>query len=207
MYVYDATADTMTCASCMASGPTTAEVPFEPRATAGGVTKEMPQPRPHWLSDDGRHVFFTTADPLVPSDINSMPDVYSYNTETGEQRLLSSGKGEEAAWFEDASNSGDDVFVVTKQHLVNKDSDELWDLYDVRVEGGFLEPPPPPTACSGDGCRGALSSGPQVSSPATNSFSGPGNPHPKRQKPRHKRRKHHKHKKNHSQKGNHGAGK
>ena len=206
MYVYDATTESMACASCMPSGTTDAEVPTEPRATLQGVTKEMPQVRPEFLSDDGRHVFFTTGAPLVPADINAMPDVYSYNTETGEQKLLSSGKGEEAAWFENASDSGDDVFIVTNQHLVGKDIDELWDIYDVRVDGGFPEPPPPPTACSGDGCRGALSTGPELSSPATNSFSGPGNPDPKRKKPRHKRRKHHKQKRHSHHRRNHGAG-
>jgi hypothetical protein len=206
MYVYDAITESMACASCMPSGTTDSEVPAEPRATVQGITKELPQVRPEFLSDDGLHVFFTTASPLVTADINALPDVYSYNTETGEQKLLSSGKGEEGAWFENASDSGSDVFIVTNQHLVAKDTDELWDIYDVRVDGGFPEPPPPPTSCTGDGCRGALSSGPEVSSPATNSFSGPGNPHPKRKKPRHKRKKHHK-KKHHKKNGNHGAGK
>jgi hypothetical protein len=207
MYIYDATTESMACASCMPSGTTDADVPTAPAATRQGITKELPQVRPHFLSDDGHHVFFTTGAPLVPADINAMPDVYSYNTETGEQKLLSSGKGEEAAWFENASDSGNDVFIVTNQHLVGKDTDELWDIYDVRVEGGFPEPPPPPTSCSGDGCRGALSTPPQVPSPATSSFSGPGNPHPKRKKPRHKRRKHHKQQKKNSHKGNRGAGK
>ncbi len=188
MYVYDATTESLSCASCMASGNTDAPVPFEPRATEQGLTKELPQVRPHWLSDDGHDVFFTTSAPLVSADINGLPDVYSYNTETGQQKLLSSGKGEEGAWFENASNSGSDVFIVTNQHLVAKDSDELWDMYDVRVNGGFTEPPPPPTACSGDGCRGPLTSAPELRSPATSSFAGPGNPKPKRKKPHHKHR-------------------
>jgi hypothetical protein len=215
MYVYDAATDSLSCASCMASGSTDAPVPSEPRATQQGLTKEMPQVRPHWLSNDGRHVFFTTAGPLVSGDINGLPDVYSYNTETGEQRLLSSGKGEEAAWFENASDSGSDVFMVTNQHLVGMDTDELWDIYDARVEGGFPEPPPPPTACSGDGCRGTFSSPPDVNSPATSSFSGPGNPQPKRRKhrKRHKHRKHHgkhhhqKRHRSHGGKRRNGAGK
>jgi hypothetical protein len=213
MYVYDAAAESFACASCKASGSTDAAVPSEPRATQQGLTKEMPQVRPHWLSDDGRLVFFTTAAPLVSSDINGLPDVYSYNTQTGQQKLLSSGKGEEAAWFENASNSGSDVFMVTNQHLVGKDADQLWDIYDARVEGGFPEPPPPPTSCSGDGCRGAFSSPPQVNSPATSSFSGPGNPAPKRHKARKRHRKGHRAAKHHRQrhrkhgKNRNGAGK
>lgn len=204
MYVYDAASETLTCASCMSSGPTEAAVPYQPEALPLGLTKEMPQVRPHWLSSDGKKVFFTTAAPLVPEDINGTRDVYVYDTETGEQRLVSSGRGEEPAWFENASNDGSNVFFVTPQRLVGRDSDELWDLYDARVEGGFVEPPPPPTPCSGDGCRGALSSAVGVSSPATSSFSGPGNLHHIR---KHHRKHHKHHRKHHRAKRTSGAGK
>jgi hypothetical protein len=207
IYVYDATTESLACASCMASGLTEASVPTEPDALPVRPLKEMPEVRPEWLSSDGRHVFFTTAAPLVPDDINGVRDVYVYDTETGEQHLVSSGRGEDPAWFENASASGSDVFIVTSQQLVGKDTDVLWDLYDARVEGGFAEPPAPPTPCSGDGCRGALSSGLEVSSPATSSFSGPGNPHRKAKHHRHKRRKSHGHPKQHKGQRADGAGK
>ena len=208
MYVYDATSGIMACASCLSSGTTEAGVPAAPSATEQGLSKELPQIRPQWLSADGRKVFFTTTAALVPEDINGEPDVYVYDTESGQRHLVSSGRGESAAWFENASADGSDVFFATPQRLVGRDIDQAWDLYDARIGGGFLEPPPPPTPCSGDGCRGALSSGSAVSGPATDSFSGSGNPKHKA----HKHRKHH-HKKKHQKKVHHkpkrnsGAGK
>lgn len=203
MYVYDAAGETLSCASCMSSGATEASVPLQPHSLDVSPQKEMPQVRPQMLSSDGRHVFFTTAAPLVPEDINGIEDVYAYDTETGEQRLISSGRGENGAWFENASSSGGDVFFVTRNQLVGRDSDPLVDLYDARSEGGFAEPPPPPTPCSGEGCRGAMSSAADVSSPATSSFSGPGNVHKKIRK-HHRKHRHHR---KHHHKRNHGAGK
>ena len=178
------------------------------KATSTGLSKDMPEIRPHWLSDDGRKVFFSTSAALVPEDTNGLTDVYVYDTQTGEQRLISSGRGETGAWFEDASRNGSDVLFVTRQPLVARDGDEVVDLYDSRVGGGFVEPVPPPAPCSGDGCRGRLSSASPVSSPATNSFSGPGNPHRKAKKHR-KHKKHHqrRHHKRHGAKGSKGAGK
>lgn len=200
MYVYDAEDETLSCASCAESGPS-APVPVEPEAIKQTLDKELPEVRPRFLSSDGRKVFFSTETALVPLDINEVSDVYVYDTETGERRLISSGRGEKEALFETASASGNDVFFVTENSLVSRDTDTLFDLYDARVNGGFLEPPPPPTPCSGDGCRGPLSTATEVSGPATNSFSGPGNPKPKHKGRHH--RKHHKHHKHHKrQKGN-----
>lgn len=195
MYVYRAEDETLSCASCADSGPS-APVPVEPESIKQTLDKELPEVRPRFLSSDGRKVFFSTETALVPQDINEVSDVYVYNTETGERRLISSGRGEKEALFDTASASGNDVFFVTENQLVGRDKDIQFDLYDARVNGGFLEPPPPPTPCSGDGCRGPLSRASEVSGPATNSFSGPGNPKPKH-KGRHHRKKHHKHKHRH----------
>jgi hypothetical protein len=196
--VYDAGSDTLTCASCDSSG-VSSPVPYWPSETTSIPEREN-SIREHWLSRDGRKVFFTTASALVPADVNGVRDAYVYDTQTGEKQLISSGRGEANAWFTDASADGDNAFFITRQQLAGSDSDELIDLYDSRVGGGFPEPPPPPTPCSGDGCRGALSTAAGAVSPATSSFSGPGNAHPKVKKPR-KRAKHHKrhHKRRHHQ--------
>ena len=200
LYVYDAANETLSCASCAENGPSAA-VPYEPEAIKQTLDKSTSEITPHWLSADGKKVFFSTESALVPQDINGVSDVYVYDTETGERRLISSGRGEKEALFDNASPSGSNVFFVTEAPLVGRDKDILFDLYDARVNGGFLEPPPPPTPCSGDGCRGALSKASEVSGPATNSFSGPGNPKPKHKRRHH--RKHHKHHKHHNrQKGN-----
>jgi hypothetical protein len=204
VYVYDAADGAFTCASCDAIGDTQSEADVIAHATSQGLTKEMASVKPRWLTADGKKVFFTTAAALVPADKNEVEDVYSYDTTDGQRRLVSSGRGEEGTWFENASKDGSDVFFVTRQSLVGSDGDELVDLYDARVNGGFVEPPPPPAPCSGEGCRGPLSSATPVNSPATSSFSGPGNPKPNH-KHHHRKKKHHHRKKHHkrSHRGGH----
>jgi hypothetical protein len=180
---------------------TTGNVPEKPNVNDIQLWKNTPQLRPRFLSDDGSKVFFSTTTALVPEDTNEVMDAYVYDTRTGEQKLLTSGKGEEGEWFVNASASGNDAFFITNQALIARDPDHLADLYDSRVGGGFVEPPPPPTVCVGDGCRGALSSPSGAASPSTASFSGPGNPHPKKAKKPHKKKRHHRAHKRHSHKG------
>jgi hypothetical protein len=119
--------------------------------------------------------------------------------------LLSSGKGRDPSFFADASRSGDDVFIFTSERLVPSDEDELFDIYDVSVDGGLpsQNQPPPPPPCEAQGCRGAGSPPPSAPSAGSASFSGPGDP-PVR---RHKKPKHHKPKKHHIKDHKSGAGK
>ncbi len=110
----------------------------------------------HALSDDGRFVFFTTFVPLVPEDTNGRFDAYEFDTESGTAHLLSSGTNNADSYFMDASADGSDAVIATRQRLLAWDTDSSADLYDVRVDGGFPEPPAPPTApCEGETCRQA----------------------------------------------------
>jgi hypothetical protein len=105
------------------------------------------------LSDDGQ-VFFSTVEALVPEDANGVSDTYEYDGASGELTLLSTGKGKDPAMFADASASGDDVFVLTRQQLASSDSDDLVDLYDVRVGPGSPRPENRDKApCEGEGCQ------------------------------------------------------
>jgi hypothetical protein len=153
MYLYDREGESLACVSC----PSTASV--VPTVTNSGGRK-LKGFRPRFLSDDGR-VFFTSKGSLVAGDTNGVEDVYEYDGQTGTLSLLTSGKGTEPAMFADASRSGDDVFVVTRQQLVPSDRDDYVDLYDVRVGAA---PPGQPVdtapACEGDGCQGAPSGAP-----------------------------------------------
>jgi len=191
LYLYDAQENTLACVSCRRDGAASDEVPDRPHTEGNGLRKEVTGLRPRFLTDDGR-VFFSTASPLVSADTNGVVDTYVYDAATGERELISTGKGEDGEWFANASKSGNDVFFVTKQRLVGADHDQLVDLYDARVGGGFPEPPPTPTPCAGDNCRNPLSSQSGGASPATAGFSGRGNRH---RKARH-HRKHHKHHRN-----------
>ncbi len=150
MYVYDRSRQSLTCASCPSDASVEPLVTHEGRRYYGGY-------RPRFLTPDGK-VFFTSSGSLVPADTNGVADVYEYDGRTGTLTLLTTGKGRDPAMFADASQNGDDVFVVTRQQLVKADRDNYVDVYDVRV--GPTPPDQPldtAPACEGEACQGALS--------------------------------------------------
>jgi hypothetical protein len=172
LYTYSADSGRLACASCNPSGaPASAGAsPFN-ESGFGNVTWHLS----HALSDDGRHVFFNTRESLLEGDTNDAADAYSYDTATGEVRLLSSGTDPAGSYFLDAADDGRDVFIATRQRLVGWDIDTSYDLYDVRAGGGLPEPPPLTTPCEGESCR----PGPAVTPsppPVASSQPGAGNP-------------------------------
>lgn len=169
LYLYDYGSESLTCASCNPTGaPATTDAAFTMRTAIGAA-----QPASHLghaLSDDGRYVFFTTAERLVPEDRNGKLDVYEYDSAAGQVHLLSTGTDPSDSFFLDASANGHDVFFVTRERLVGWDKDPAYDLYDARVGGGFPEPPPTPTECDDDVCQGALAGAPVAVKPLTSAF-------------------------------------
>jgi hypothetical protein len=173
LYSYDADTGVIACASCNPSGaPATASATDQSRVLNGASQSGTHQNEA--LTDDGTRVFFTTAEALVPEDVNGKSDAYEWTANDthgcvsanpitkGCIALLSTGTSPQDSWFMDASSTGDDAFFVTDQPLVGWDSDQAYDLYDARVSGGWPEPPPPPVDCAGEECRGALSAPPAV---------------------------------------------
>jgi hypothetical protein len=189
MYIYSLATDTLKCISCP-SGPATADITVLPQATFGVITYTMPGIRPRFLSDDGR-VFFSTTEALLAQDTNGVADTYQYDPASGALSLLSSGKGSDPAMFTDASASGDDVFLVTRQQFVPSDTDDLVDLYDVRTGGGFAESAPSdPPVCSGEACQPAAPSPPAAPPSSSSTLTGRGNvKHPRCPKGKHKVRR------------------
>jgi WD40-like Beta Propeller Repeat len=155
MYVYSADQNALTCCSCPRNAAVTSDATVVPAATVATASSGLTGARPRYLAADGR-VFFSTADALVPEDVNGVVDTYQCDAQTGEVSLVSTGRDANGAWFVDASVSGDDVFFVTRARLVGTDNDNLVDLYDARVGGGFSEPAPAPRACLGEECQGDL---------------------------------------------------
>jgi hypothetical protein len=158
IYVYDADADELRCATCRPDGqPATVSADFISGNSAGDAA-----PLPylnHPLADGGRWVFFSTPEPLVPEDVNNRVDAYEWDGATGEIHLLSDGTDPGASYFVDASPSGDDVFIATRARLVGWDTDASYDLYDLRrpVPGhpaGFPDPVAAPVPCVGEACLG-----------------------------------------------------
>jgi hypothetical protein len=173
LYLYDADTGRVVCASCNPSGrPATSDALIDERdnAAASQSTPDSAQA----LTDDGRRVFFNTAEALVPEDTNGRPDAYEYDVPSGTLHLLSSGKSTAPSYFVDATANGDDVYIVTRERLVGWDVDDSFDLYDVRVNGGFPEPPTPAVACDGEGCRGQATPTPSADPFANSGAKGAG---------------------------------
>jgi hypothetical protein len=194
VFRYDATTDELNCLSCIRSGArptarmTVSSTPYWAASRIPGWEYSNHESRV--LSADGSRVFFESFNPLVLADTNGKTDVYQWQqVGTGECEeadssfdpkaggcvsLISSGTAAKDTRFVDASASGDDVFIETPQSLLSTDPDNLVDIYDARVEGGFaaLVSPLP---CEGDACQGNPAAAPSAPAPATSVFSGPGN--------------------------------
>jgi hypothetical protein len=174
MYVYDATTDSLHCVSCP-TGPATSDATAASFATGGNIAFALTGQRPRFFSADGRRVFFSTAEALVAQDTNGVTDAYEYEVDTGVLRLVSPGTGGVGVWFADASSSGDDVFLVSRDRLTGMDRDGLADIYDARVGGGLPEPVTGSSGCVGDACQGLTGVPPAFAGPGSVLFSGSGN--------------------------------
>jgi hypothetical protein len=149
-----------------------------------------------YLSDSGR-LFFNSIDALAPQDVNGAEDVYEYeppgagscaqSAETFSERsdgcvgLISSGSSSEESAFLDASETGGDVFFLTKAKLVSEDFDTSLDVYDAHecTPSAACFPVAavaPPTCETGEACKPAPTPQPAIfGAPASGTFSGSGN--------------------------------
>lgn len=112
------------------------------------------------ISADGSRIVFMTADPLSPSAINGLTDVYEWHKEPGsshaEVSLISSGSATVPDREAVMSASGRDIFFLTFQGLVPQDTEGDSDVYDARIGGGFPTAPTERQPCSSDACQGPL---------------------------------------------------
>jgi len=177
----------------------------EPSYLAGSVpgweseNNTGPTREPAFSTDEGR-VFFDSFDALVPGDVNGGWDVYEWeplgvggcttatssnaavfvSSEGGCVGLISSGTSSSESGFLEASESGNDVFFLTKEKLVSSDVDTEYDLYDAHVcssESPCVTAATGVPACeTADACRAAPGSQPGIfGAPASATFNGPGN--------------------------------
>ncbi len=124
------------------------------------------------LTSDGNAVFFQTVDSLLSADGDGHADVYKWRL--GRLSLISSGGSSNHDYFYGMSADGRDVFFETDDSLVPQDQDGGDpSIYDARIDGGFVAPTVQP--CLGDGCQGAPSGAPALSTPSSASVQGPGN--------------------------------
>jgi hypothetical protein len=183
VYLYDAMSGGLTCVSCNPSGAR----PTGPSGIAGGTpwrsVGEEGTYQSRVLSVEGRRVFFDSYDQLVPWDTNGAQDVYEWEqngagtcrSEGGCVFLLSGATSTSDSSFVDASANGSDAFFITRAQLAGQDTDQLRDVYDARVGGGFPSPPPPALPCGEENCLQSPSSSSVLGVPASATFSGMGN--------------------------------
>ena len=186
VYVYEADTGRLSCVSCSPSGE-------PPRSSVLGASGQLLPPHGNLaisafngtfqvrsISEDGSRVFFESNMPLVAQDVNGRTDVYEWERDgsgdcqlsDGCVYLLSGGVSKAASYFLDASSDGSDVFLMTREKLVEEDQGELYDVYDARVGA---EVPPTPSACSGSGCQGVPEAPPVFATPSSVTFAGVGN--------------------------------
>jgi hypothetical protein len=175
IFVYDATRAELKCVSCSPTGaPSTAYarigVPLKDQFGGGSPLKAVGYLQRN-LSEDG-HVFFSTAEKLLPAATNGVSNVYEYAD--GALRLLSTGTSSRPSYFLDASPSGDDVFITSSQDLPSGGEGAEFKVYDDRVDGGFPEPATP-EECESETCRGPVTAAAPLSQPPTTVVFGQGN--------------------------------
>ncbi len=192
LYRYDANAGTLTLISENqgGSGNGTANVTF---ATNEGPAALQPGGM-RWMSEDGSRIVFVTSEPLVPEDLNTTPDIYEWHA--GHLGLLSSGAANaKGMTYGGISANGSSVFFSTDETLVPEDhSNGDPELYDARLDGGFLAAPTPPPPCEESACQGVPRPPAVWSTPATETFVQPhAQPRAGRLRRRRRRRRHRRH--------------
>lgn len=177
VYLFDAQSGALECASCQGAGPAVADSSIKPLSTTtGGVAETGPADLiAHNLLPDGRLLYFESAERLLPEqDINgSKPDVYQFDSGSGSLSLVSTGRSSSPSVFVGADPDGSDAFFTTREQLLPSDRDELIDVYDARVGGGFPKPASPVASCEDDACQGEVSLPPASPSPASSAIVAP----------------------------------
>jgi hypothetical protein len=141
VYRYDAEQGATTLLSV---SPTAGNGPFDAGFTQeAGIKHSSIATRYQVMSEDGSHVFFTTAEPLLPADRNQAGDVYEWTE--GVLSLVSAGTGRFATYFLGSNPDGETVVFETADTLVAQDRDRgSWDFYAARIGGGFPPSTPAP---------------------------------------------------------------
>jgi hypothetical protein len=184
LFRYDDRDESLVCVSCQKGGITSNSVGMGGISLGGG---------PYEMSGDGSTIAFETAERLVPRDVNDSADIYEWRN--GKVRLLTSGvttyqTGVAVPEVMGIDETGRNIFIaLVSPGLTGFEQDGLLNLYDVRIGGGFM-PPPPQGRCSEESCQGQLQPAPPIDRSASGSYIGPGNPPHKRPCARNKVRRH-----------------
>ncbi len=187
VFLYDSVAGRLTCPSWNPTGEAPLGQSTLRRLNDSEQNEWLPQPR--YLTDQGR-VVFDSSDRLSPRDTNGrVEDVYEDEPEevgscaraAGCVSLISAGTGSVDSNFLAMDENGENVFFTSRDQLVKQDTDNLLDVYDARVGGGFPgEGESALTGCRGEACQTTTTTtaSPAAAVSGTSSFQGTGNVKP-----------------------------
>jgi hypothetical protein len=170
VYLFDADAEELTCASCRTDGEA-------PRGHAGDPGRSgfiQTDHRQMQTVTDAGEVFFTSPDALLTEDVNGNDDAYAFRD--GEWRLISRGKVGTKSRFQDATPDGKTLFFATTDAIADTDVDNSYDMYMTRRGAGFPSAGGPVgKPCAGADCRDPFSPAGPLPLAGSVSFAGPGN--------------------------------
>jgi hypothetical protein len=161
---YSAVDNSLVCVTC-ANGA----VAKHPSFGSGFPVSSAPPTRP--MSEDGSYVFFQTKTALVTNTTDQTEHVYEWHN--GKISLISSPDDPSNAYFLGASPDGSNAFIGTHAQLGPQDTDLSGDIYDARIDGGFVKTTP--SQCTGTGCQGVPGVAPIFATPSSVTFEGVGN--------------------------------
>jgi hypothetical protein len=133
---------------------------------------------PRALSADGETVFFGSVEVLAPGGVAGNNNLYEWREGTV-ALVMTEPVAKSETPFVDAGSDGEDAFVATSQHLLSSAQGTRVRLYDLRVDGGFPEPPEPPEPCDAlaeHSCQGGAASAAAQGASATAGYMGARNP-------------------------------
>ena len=177
LFRYSAVDSSLVCVSCANGVLAEPHLNEQGSSGAGGAANfgvgfeaaSAPPTRP--ISEDGSYVFFQTYTALVPNTTGQNQHVYEWHD--GKVSLISSPGDPSNAYFLGTSADGKDVFIGTHAQLGPQDTDLSGDIFDARIDGGFVGLAP--TVCTGTGCQGVPAAPPIFATPASVTFEGVGN--------------------------------
>jgi len=179
-YVYNDNDRALNCVSC----------PLDGSAPAGDTNTFNHGTKARFLAEDGTFAFATPT-ALVGADQNTPGvgidpyrggDVYEWRD--GRQILITDGlinwptttqsQGAGPPTVTGISPSGRDVYFLASAQYTADALDGYQRLYDARIGGGFVFPPPP-KPCPLEVCQGTPKGAPAEQEPGSGNFAGPGN--------------------------------
>lgn len=87
------------------------------------------------MTPDGRRIFFSTYERLVPRDRRDTPDIYEYRRGAAHLRVRLHPEDDPDHALAGFSDDGRRIFVATRRRLARRDRDRDPDLYEVRRRG------------------------------------------------------------------------